>query len=386
MERSGNDAQVVAAEDGVTLRKRFEETEYRLPTIAYEFRSDRAEPVTVRVIETIPDALDPEDVGFVDANGTDAWEIKGPALVFEDEIEPDAEYAAACAARGENAAAIEEILGRPDAFEVEPPSGAGATPAPAADFTRNARTARSDAVVSRSRAGRSNDEAGSDRAVGKGGSVAVADDRAEPRVVEQLVAELRDGEAGDENVALLKDALGIDERPKRSLETRIRQLQSDLADVRAYSNTVEEFLDRHGSAEEVVRQLESRLDAVEEAVDGLRSTVETNGATVAAVREDVDDVAAETHSVSAAVDRLDEELAAEVSSLRSDLERLEDRLPASDVDERLSNVEGELSAVDESVSAIDGRVSTLDERLAEMDDQLSDVEAFSDTLRSAFRD
>lgn len=276
MDEAEGGEEVVDASDGVTLRKRLETADFHQPAVVYEFTSDRDVDVDVRLIESIPDGLPPEDLGFLGSSTERTWEIKGPKLVLEKTLEPGASFTTACAARGDRAGAITELLGHPDAFEVtETGTAATAEPEPAAP----------------------------------------ADGDHEP-VVERFVEELRAGDVSEDSVEFLRSELGA-RRPPRSVEVRLKQLQADVADVRAYTNALEAFIDEHGSADELVGGLESRLVALEETVadlEGLRADVVDLEADVAALSRELEDVAEELEA-----DRGVEDVAERVDELEAEL-------------------------------------------------------------------
>lgn len=208
------------ATDGVTLSKRFDADEYDSPAVVYELASSRSEPVTVRVVEPLPDALGPGDLGFVGADGTTGWTIKGPKLVFEGELAPGGERTTACTGLGEHADAVGDLLGRPDAFEVDPPGGE-----PAAD-----------------------------------GDL----------VVDQLVAELREGAVSERNREFLRQEFGVDgpatagETPE-DVQAQLDRIERALADL---SETVASLSDDVEDVEEQLPDydIEGRIATLDDAL------------------------------------------------------------------------------------------------------------------------
>lgn len=312
MDEADADSEVVAATDGVTLRKRYEEAEFHQPAVVYEFTSDRDEESVVRLIETIPEELAPEDLGFLGSTMERTWEIKGPKLVFENPLDRNESFTTAVAARGEHASAITDLLGHPDVFEVDTGEESETPAAPEDDGT-------------------------------------AADDR-EP-IVERFVAELRAGEVAEESVAYLREELGGSRAPT-SVEVRLDQLQADVADVRAYTNALEAFLDEHGRADEVVDRVERRLDALETTMDDVDAAVAATDGDVERLEERIDDLGTDVAALTTDLETLDERL----DGLEAELERLSERVPDYDVDGRLDDLESDLE----------------------------DVSAFTNSLRSAF--
>jgi methyl-accepting chemotaxis protein len=337
MDERNADREVVAAADGVTLRKRFEAAEFHQPAVVYEFESDREAAVTVRVIEGIPDGMDPADIGFLGSSVDRFWEVKGPKLVFENPIEPNAAFTTACTARGERADAIRDLLGQPEVFEVSEAGSAGSSPQ--ADFTRSA--AADGQASSEPESTAETDEATPEPSAG------------DP-IVEQFVAELRAGEVSPESVAFLRDELGTAEQPRRSVEARLKQVQTDVADVRAYTNALEAFIDEKGSAREVIDRFEATLANVEESVDAVDARADANEADLADVRADLATLQDDVDSLAGEL----ETVATGLESLEDSLEAVEARLPEGDVEARLDDIDAELA----------------------------EVATFTDSLRDAFRD
>jgi hypothetical protein len=110
---------VVTATGGVTLQKRLETARFAQPTVLYVLESQRAVPVDVRVVEPVPSALEPTDLGFVGSGDEPPWEFNGPKLVLEHRLDPGSAYRTGIAARGDRAGAITDLLETPEFLDVE---------------------------------------------------------------------------------------------------------------------------------------------------------------------------------------------------------------------------------------------------------------------------
>lgn len=75
--------------EGVTVAKRYEPEEFAVPTIAFEIRSTRRTPATIRLEERIPDSFSPSAIGFHPEYDDERWTNGDDGLVFESRIEPD---------------------------------------------------------------------------------------------------------------------------------------------------------------------------------------------------------------------------------------------------------------------------------------------------------
>lgn len=165
----------------------------------------------------------------------------------------------------------------------------------------------------------------------------------EPRgVARALLKELREDRVDEEVTAALRSELGVETR--RSQEVRIDHLQNEVADLAAYGDTIEAFIDRYGTFEAVVEDLHDDLSALEE-------RAERTDARLAELSEALE-----------AVDGIDEEL----RELRSE-------------------VESELGDVRETQAAIESRFDRLDEERADVEDRLADLELFSERITEALR-
>lgn len=337
---------VVESTRGVTLEKRFEEEVYPQPAVVYELSSEREEAATVRIIETIPDSLAPEEIGFLDATKRSAWQIKGPKLVLETSLEPGAKFSTVCGARGGDVDGIAELLDQPDVFEVE---ATGATiPEASGGFTRS--TGGREVAANGEATSEAEDEPAADATTTRPG---------EGTIVDQLATELQAGQVSSESVELLRDELGPAEPRPRSVEARLKQLQTDISDVRAYTNALEAFLDENGSAQEVIERVEGRIDAlddtvgaVDERVDDhdeelaeIRERQESLATDVAALSDDFEELSSQVEEFTGTVEEFTgnvEEIASQVSSTEEAVERLEERLPEYDVAARIDEIQADV--------------------------------------------
>lgn len=165
-------------------------------------------------------------------------------------------------------------------------------------------------------------------------------------VARVLLAELREGRVDDETADALRAELDRD--GTRSLDVRLSHLQSEVSDLAAYSETIESFIDRHGTFESVVGDIRSELSALEGRIERIDSTVE---------------------ELSETVDRVDD--------LDADLE---------EVRAVQSELETDLEAAREQRAAFESRFETVDEELSSAHDRLDELEQFEERLSGVFRD
>lgn len=301
--------------DGVTVTKEFDEDRFALPAIRYELSSTRTEPVRVRLVEDPPPSLEPEQFGFHSEYGSHDWRIDDGCLVFERRLDP-----------GEDVTTIVGVR------EVED--------------TRQLLDDVDDVVVTSADAP-ADPESTSDESVEEALDEALNDDAGHPAGPTREPTRFEDRgeehEAEDDSggTATAGIELSTDEPADGqtdSIDARIRHLQADVADLRAYTAALEEFLDEHGSATEVVADFDDRLDTFQDDLAALETRVEANDDAISSVSADVDEVRE-------SVDDNDAELDEVLTRLEAVETQLEDVGDLSTLADRLTSVEADVDEV-----------------------------------------
>ena len=84
------DHTVDATSDGVTVRKGLDLDTLALPALKFEIRSDRSDPVGVRVVDHLPAAVDPDRVGVHADFGADQWTaFEDGRVTFTTRLDPE---------------------------------------------------------------------------------------------------------------------------------------------------------------------------------------------------------------------------------------------------------------------------------------------------------
>ncbi len=165
--------------------------------------------------------------------------------------------------------------------------------------------------------------------------------RHEVDVVDEFVRRLESGDLSDEQRRALgealSDALATAERPSKSTEVRLRELESKLEEFAVYSSALKELIDVHGPADEFLADVREDIEALSGAVDELRG-----------------DLAGAAKSRAGLDDRL-EEAADEVALLDSRVKRLRNR-----VDDVEVTHESEVGALEAEVEALESELDRLD--------------------------
>lgn len=427
---------MVVSRDGVTVEKSFEPDDFPVPAIAFVIRSEREETVAVRLTDEVPEQVDAEDIGFHPKYGAEFWSVEGENIVFEREFEAGEEYTTVYGLRASQTDDVESYLGEPTIDDVDPPSDDSgqavrdvigdegeeidldspsdddveAAIAAADDATEDAGTdaeaADEDETVEPLRLNDPND--GGDVEPERAAASASDDDSdagavdldADGDVVAALASQLRAGEASEDDVAALRQAFAAG--GDGSTDARIKQLQSEVGDLRAYTNALEEFLDESGEGMELVRDLQDsvgsleselatvrtradeaveRADAVEDGVEDVDDDLDDLSADVTAVGDRVDAVEETVSDVDDAVESVE----SEVEGVRDDLSTVESEM--SDVHENVDEVSADVADVQESLEAVedlDDRLASLEDEFDEARDDLQALSEMREQLSSVF--
>ncbi len=439
--------EVTVSVDGITVVKRFEEDEFPVPAIAFEFRSAREEPVTVRLRDAVPEGVAVEDLGFHPEYGSVYWTVDDGGITFERELEADTEYTTVYGIRATDTKDIDQFMLEPTIEAVDPPLPDGAdTQPPEVDVVPGDQEAVKDAIsgdgtvpgleeaesedtdtetdaeaetldlneptAETGEGGAEPDEAdepaeattevatvhtadeagadttadgetepadpgedGSDDEAGSADSASAGADpepavrRAETpeagesvdgSLVAALAEEVRENDPPEEDVELLREALGVADRADGTTEARLQQLQQDIADLRAYVGALDEFLDENGTAQQVLEDARGQVDSFERQLAEFGQTV--------------DRVETNTEAATTMV----EEAEAEVETLRSDLEGVSDEV--GDVQDSVGDIDAEVDDVGDTVTELrtdlEGAstvIADLNERTAALEDELEEL-------------
>jgi len=386
MSNAEPEERVTASSDGVTVEKSFEPDDFPVPAIAFVVRSEREETVAVRMVDSVPEHVTPEDIGFHPKYGAEFWGVDGDAIVFEREFEPGEEYTTVYGLRGGDSDDVEKYMTDPVLETVHPPLEEGEdsedvvrdviegeeepeddtesaddaesspeTDTEAHDDIESAiREADTDGASADTEAEESSEptEPESEPAHDDGTAAAVAGGS----LAAALAAEIRDGEVDDDDLEELRDALGVEidaggaTDSGGAVDARIERLQSEVADLQAYTDALESFLDENGDAQTLIEEFRTELDEAVERVDGVDDRVDSTLQKVETRVEEATDEIEET---------IEERVADHIEELRSDIEALEQQVEDGVDDERLDAIESDISDIEDELSD----VSEMRERL-----------------------
>lgn len=333
---------VTAIRDGITVEKSFEPDDFPVPAIAFAISSDREESVTVRLVDTVSDDIAPENVGFHPKYGAEFWDVDGDEIVFEREFSGGEEYTTVYGLRGSDADIPTKFLDEPSIESVDPPLDGDEAEAPAAvDAAVAAVEDDSNAIPAIERIENGSEMGAEDldgeivpsdtdhgRASDSEGAAATRAGDAD--VLSTLVAEIEAADPDDPAVAELRDALGID-LTRATVEARIEHLQSAVADLEAYTDALEAFIDENGDAQGLLEDLRDEYEGTTTRLDEVESLAE--------------DAHESAESIDDQLDSEIDELRAEVERMESDIEAFSDELSAVvEMRDRLTRALGGLTA------------------------------------------
>ncbi|MHB9288060.1 hypothetical protein ACKVMT_13585 [Halobacteriales archaeon Cl-PHB] len=384
--------------EGVEVSKWLDDSLFSFPAVAYQLASSREEPVTVRLVESVPEDIDPDELGFHPSYGSEYWHADGDAVRFEYTLRPTGGFITVCGIRTDDQHRIEEMLGEPTELSVlpsvdvdEPPTEVAAEDADGIAATEDSGVAAVAGGAEGESTPDTDDAAGGAEAETTAESVSsMADgaavrgdtdddgsavfyrsaaresqsapsaaaneetDEAEAEVAEtessgaerglhEFVRAMQDGEVTEEDVRVLREIFVSEMLGSESVQARLRHLQGQVADLQAYTGALEEFIDENGDGQQIIERHEREVAALQDELSELRDALAANDDAVAALSGDVDDLEAK-------YERLDDDLA--------DLDAEFDR-----VDDDLADLTGDLSTVSDDFDSLEGTVTDLDERV-----------------------
>lgn len=351
---------------GIAIEKTFAADEFDTPAIVLTIENGRSSPVSLRVVDPLPEELDQSDIGFHPEYAAEGWTRRE-----DGDLQLDRELGAGESIKSVYGIRLSEVqdpaslLREPEIDEVveieevdtEDPGNAAAS----ADDIDQAIPDPDDDVGATADAGA--DEAAAGSGAGAGGGA--DDDR--PRrsagetvdalstpttdgetVAEALAAELERGSVDEDTLATLNEHLSP--RLAESSQVRLDDVQARLADLEAYTEALEGILDTVGTDEDITRT----MGAVQEDLERVAAQAD-------ALREDLEATAEDLEATDEELDDLGEELDAEVEGVRSEVDSVADAV--DDVDRRLDDLHDQLEELeadlDSSLAEVEGAVEDL---------------------------
>lgn len=432
---------VQVSSDGVTVTKRFEADEFPVPAIAFEFESERDESVLVKLIDAVPEGVEVEDLGFHPEYGSEFWTIENESISFERDMEAGASYTTVYGIRAADTDNIEQFLDDPTLERVEPPlpddggdlirgsgdnvikdaiAGDGEIPGlddedeesedesaeedvgtldlkdpnteretrQTTDSGGSSDDSGSGAATDDSAGGSTADSAGGAATDDSGGGVGTDDSAGvsvDESVVSALAEEIRQGAVSAEDVKLLRRAFEVAGQEGGTINAQIRQIQTDIADLRAYTGSLEEFLAENGTGKQLIEEFEGQLDSFRDQLDSFEGQLDELEAEFGTVRDDVGAVQTEMNTVSEEVETVSEEVDSvgeEVDSVGEEVDSVGEEL--DQFGEDIETVTADMDSLEATIADIEGEIEEIREEMTDADvgERVDSMEADIKDLKS----
>lgn len=419
--------------EGVVVEKSFELDEFPVPAVKLAVLSERDDAATIRFTDPLPSGVSIDDVGLHPNYGEEALSIEDGAVVFEYELDPSEQFTAVYGLREIDQADLADVPEKPDIEEVTPPLAESSSQV-VRDVIEGSTEGEDDEEVETlelrdpndgtggtTEAGPSeadpseaaeSEEAESDGEVTEDVDLAIEEAEEETAadvdigpvqdvssgvdftmdaegVAAALAQELRTGNVDDEVVALLRQELDLG---SGSTEARIQRLQSEVADLHAYTEALEDFLDENGTTQQLLTDIRSELDRLDKQVGGNRERLADQVEDVDALDESVTSIEQEVSDLRETVDSYDEtfdavrettadvestteELAADLEDYEAELTELEERYEREldDIEARVHDLEELEDDYEEEFTSLQTRVDEATDDLAGVREEVSRI-------------
>jgi phage shock protein A len=400
---------VVVERAGITVEKSFEPEDFPVPAIAFVIRSERDEPTDIRIVDSVPDDVPTQDIGFHPKYGADFWNVEDDQIVFEREFETGEEYTTVYGLRAKDTDDIDRFLTEPAIEGLDDAETVGDIIGEDAPEDESETDSEDDGIdetaadtgvsldlddPSESDTADEGDDAAADAT---GEAETTPDPRAEASTddLEAAVAEAEtETEAGADDEAADTDANGADE-----IDVAVDEVEGATA---AEGNGTDEAAVEAVTPDDLAATLAAEIRAGEVDDEDLATLRDALGADlddvepgvpgsvearIEKLQSDVSEVAAYTDALEAFLDESGsaEELLAvqdEVESMQGSIGNLEGSLES--VETRVDSVEATAEGAAEDVAALESAVDGLSESLSAVEAEVAglrdDVDALEDDL------
>lgn len=173
-------------------------------------------------------------------------------------------------------------------------------------------------------------------------------------VASALATEIEDGEVDDDDLEVLRSELEVESSGGSggAVEARIEKLQTDVSELDAYVDALEEFLEENGTGQDLIQGLQDDVANLEDQLGGLEDDIDDNTQQVASLEDSVGGIQSD------------------LQSLKGDVKDVDDDIDA--IQGSIDDLEGDLDDIDE----VDDRVDDIEENIEDLQEwreQLSNV-------------
>ena len=402
--------ELTVTSNGVSVVKRFEEDEFPVPAIAFEFASGRDEEVHIVLRDTVPDDIEVEDLGFHPEYGSEHWVIDDDnTIAFERDLGPEESYTTVYGIRATGSDDVEQFLTEPTFDKVDPPldgeddiaedvipesdddvvkeaiAGDGEIPGLEDEEggeegtdedveTLDLKDPNNPGAAAAQQAATEDDE-GTDEDTGEdtdeeetesdGDSEQTTETTVDvdgDSLTASLATEIRQQNVSAEDVKLLRRAFEIAGQDGGTTTAQIEQIQADVSSLRAYTSALEEFLDENGTAQEIIEDFENQVDTFEDQLSTLQSSLDENSEQLETVTSEVEGFSGEISSISE-----------EMDAVSTEIEDMTDKIES--IDGRVDSVTDEMDALSGDVDDVSGQVDSMDEQFDDVTNTIDDLES-----------
>jgi chromosome segregation ATPase len=228
------------------------------------------------------------------------------------------------------------------------------------------------------------DEAMAESADAAHGSLDLSTTQAEAMSLSTNASGLEDdlGQQLVENLERIRHSFEDASEEGGRVEARIRHLQNEVSDLKAYTNALEEFLDEEGTGRQVIESVRADMAALEGDLAEVTSDVGIHGRNLGKLWEVIEDIENELSRFHEIVDRQRRELgdvAEDVDAVESALQEVRET-----ADERYDAQRSRLDDLDETLDAhadsLDDHAGTLDAQRSRLDDLDETLDAHAGSL------
>lgn len=360
----------------LTLSKGLETDRYELPTVTYWITTQRDTSLRLRLREQLPEEISQTEVRFPSLY-VDDWTVEESHLRYESRIEPGEALVTTFGIKTDNPAQLDVFDGCP-AVEVAPvvsapkeseqvwrdipqdnivyqetqtgeqtsaktsvitdggerSTTAGASSPPVDDDqsetgSSSIETSSADdlaaTIPTLNDSDTSEDHSSSPRDELEESGHAVSfdgDQQATGDIVDEFLTALQNTSLSKEQQETLREAIRFD--TDESMNARIQHCQTQLSDLEAYIDPLEEFLDEEGFGQQLIKEVQGKLTVLEEEVTVLESTVTTTISKQEELETQFDDIERTVDAQMSEFDETADSLHAEIDSVWTTVKELED--------------------------------------------------------------
>lgn len=331
------DQVVEVTTDALHVRKTVEGIDRSVAELTYTIESVTGTPVDCRIVDSLQEGLTDDDVYLHRTTDADRWSITADGgLVFQGILASKASVTNTVSVNISDCGTVESLHREPQIVVSRPMYSSQA----------------SDATPQLENGSRVDDS--------PDGGATIVIHLADDRGLEGLSAA---------DARQFREALGLEST--ESIQVKLGHLQQQVAELSAYSDGLEAFIDERGTGQQLLEELESGLSTLEAECESIRTTGSETADELATVVDQLQSTSERVETLEderAIVARIDRDLAAVTDDL-TDLDA-RNRADFDDVHDQLETVE----------STVDAEVDTMKTALTTVADDVEELSALREEV------